>query len=135
MNKTDLTHCSSRLWKECVECRLEKNAKDHIFRCGSWPTKFTSLVITSQSQSVKRESTFWNNCSLLIPPPPSPPYVQNEGFVSRRIADLAPGDGGARKQRATQLLFSFVLFCEGNWTKIYLHEKIGRHNHNCCSLS
>ena len=43
-----------------------ENAKDHKLGCRPRPTKFTSLVIASQSQSVKCESTFWNNCSVLI---------------------------------------------------------------------
>ena len=108
MNKTDLTHCSSRLWKECVECRLEKNAKDHIFRCGSCPTKFTSLVITSQSQSVKHESTFWNNCSS-YPPPPSTSKMKAPCQEELLIWHQELGEGETKgRGLQSQLLFSFM---------------------------
>ena len=88
------------------------NSKDHKFRCGPWPTKFTSPVITFQSQSVKRESTFWNNCSLQIPPP-SPPLptskmkapCQEELLIWHQELGEGETKGGGLQ---SQLLFSFT---------------------------
>ena len=65
---------------------------------------FTSLVITSQSQSVKFESTFWNNCSSYLFP-----SLQNEGSVSEELLISQEECGGRqRKERAPKSQLKFL---------------------------
>ena len=80
-----------------------ENAKDHKLGCRPRPTKFTSLVIASQSQSVKCESTFWNNCSVLIC---SPPAFKMKAPCQKELLMLQEWGGGKDRAPQSQLLFS-----------------------------
>ena len=67
---------------------------------------FTSLVIASQSQSVKFESTFWNNCSsYLFPLPPKWRLrVRKELLISQEECG-----GRQRKERAPKSQLKFLI--------------------------